>query len=278
MAAYRCVRRAIALSLMSTATMGQAATEWVGRFPAGAAGLPEPWRVQQLDERIAPTQYALKTWDGVVAVEAVAERSMALLGRPLDIDLEATPHLCWLWRVDAPLATADMRTKAGDDYAARVYLSFRIAPEALGLGTRAKLALARSIYGDQVPDAALNYVWDNRQPVGTSMPNAYTDRTRMIVLRSGTGDAGGWVIERRDVADDFKRAFGEVPAQLSGIALASDTDNTGERARARFGEFRFVSQDKPWVPPETGRERSPVSAGGLRPAGGADAARRRFWM
>ncbi|MFB1031822.1 MAG: DUF3047 domain-containing protein, partial [Thauera sp.] len=160
MAAYRCVRRAIALSLMSTATMGQAATEWVGRFPAGAAGLPEPWRVQQLDERIAPTRDALKTWDGVVAVEAVAERSMALLGRPLDIDLEATPHLCWLWRVDAPLATADMRTKAGDDYAARVYLSFRIAPEALGLGTRAKLALARSIYGDQVPDAALNYVWD----------------------------------------------------------------------------------------------------------------------
>ena len=31
---------------------------------------------------------------------------MALLGRPLDVDLEATPQLCWLWRVDAPLATA----------------------------------------------------------------------------------------------------------------------------------------------------------------------------
>ena len=107
-----------------------------------------------------------------------------------------------------------------------------------------------------MPDAALNYVWDNRQPVGTSMPNAYTDRTRMIVLRSGTGDAGGWVIERRDVADDFKRAFGEVPAQLSGIALASDTDNTGERARAGFAEFRFVSQDEPCVPPDTGRQPS----------------------
>ena len=248
MPATRCARWVIALSPIFTATMGHAATEWVGRFPAGAAGLPEPWRVQQLDERIAPTHYALKTWDGVVAVEAVAERSMALLGRPLDIDLEATPHLCWLWRVDAPLATADMRTKAGDDYAARVYLSFRIAPEALGLGTRAKLALARSIYGDQVPDAALNYVWDNRQPVGTVMPNAYTDRTRMVVLRSGAGDAGGWVMERRDVAEDFERAFGALPAQLSGIALASDTDNTGESARAGFAEFRFVSREEECVP------------------------------
>ncbi len=206
MPADTCMRWALALSLMCSATVAQAATVWVGRFPAGASGLPEPWRVQQLDARVAPTRYTLKTWNGVVAIEAVAERSMALLGRPLEVDLEATPHLCWLWRVDAPLVTADMRTKAGDDYAARVYVSFKVAPEALGLGTRAKLALARSIYGDQVPDAALNYVWDNRQPVGTLMPNAYTDRTRMIVLRSGAGDAGAWVVERRDVAEDFKRA------------------------------------------------------------------------
>ena len=249
-----CARWALALSLMCTVTVGHSATEWVGRFPAGAAGLPEPWRVQQLDERIAPTQYALKTWDGVAAIEAVAERSMALLGRPIDIDLEATPHLCWLWRVDAPLATADMTTKAGDDYAARVYVRFKVAPEALGFGTRAKLALARSIYGDQVPDAALNYVWDNRQPVGTLRPNAYTDRTRMLVLRSGAGDAGGWVMERRDVAEDFKRAFGALPARLSGIALASDTDNTGESARAGFAEFRFVSRDETCVAPDAGRQ------------------------
>lgn len=246
-----CARWAIVLSLSGTAAVAQPATVWVGGFPAGESGLPEPWRVQQLDERIAPTRYTLKTWDGVVAVEAVAERSMALLGRPLDIDLEATPHLCWLWRVDAPLVSADMTTKAGDDYAARVYLSFRVAPEALGYGIRAKLALARSIYGDQVPDAALNYVWDNRQPVGTLMANAYTDRTRMVVLRSGAGDAGDWVMERRDVASDFKRAFGDLPAKLTGLALASDTDNTGERARAGFAAFRFVSREEDCVAPDS---------------------------
>ena len=83
------------------------------------------------------------------------------------------------------------------------------------------------------------------------MPNAYTDRTRMIVLRSGAGDAGGWVMERRDVAEDFERAFGALPAQLSGIALASDTDNTGESARAGFAEFRFVSREEECVPPDT---------------------------
>lgn len=236
-------RGALALCLACLTPATLAAPIWVGRFPAGGGVLPAPWDIRQLDDRVAPTRYALRTWDGVAAVEATAERSMTLLGRPLDIDLAATPHLCWLWRIDAPLVSADMTRKSGDDYAARVYLTFQVAPEALEIGTRAKLALARTLYGDRVPDAALNYVWDNRQPVGTLRDNAYTDRARMIVLRSGAGDTGRWLLERRDVAADFRRAFGDLPARLTGLAVASDTDNTGERAHAGFAEFRFVAAD-----------------------------------
>jgi hypothetical protein len=95
-----------------------------------------------------------------------------------------------------------------------------------------------------VPDAALNYVWDNKHPVGTLQDNAYTDRTRMLVLRSGNGKAGAWVQERRHVGKDFQRAFGDVGGKLSGIALASDTDNTGEEAHAGFADFRFVAADE----------------------------------
>jgi hypothetical protein len=54
----------------------------------------------------------------------------------------------------------------------------------LGFATRTKLALARALRGDQVPDAAINYVWDNRSPVGTMLPNAYTERAMMWVLRN----------------------------------------------------------------------------------------------
>ncbi|MBM3535796.1 MAG: DUF3047 domain-containing protein, partial [Alphaproteobacteria bacterium] len=63
---------------------------------------------------------------------------------------------------------------------------------------------------------------------------------RMLVLRSGAADAGRWVEERRDVAADFRAAFGHAPLRLTGLALASDTDNTGEEARAGFADFRFV--------------------------------------
>lgn len=217
---------------------------WVGRFPESGA-IPAPWQIEHLNKDFAPTRYGLRAWDGVAAVEAHAEKSMALLARPVEVDLAKTPMLCWRWRVDAPLKSADMTTKAGDDYAARVYLSYAVPPDTLGLGTRLALKLARALRGDQVPDAAVNYVWDNTHPIGTWQANAYTDRARMLVLRTGSADAGRWVTERRDVAADFHQAFGHAPRRLTGVAVASDTDNTGETAHAGFAEFAFVAREAP---------------------------------
>jgi hypothetical protein len=216
---------------------------WVGRFDGSAGGLPAGWKVEHLNPRFPATEYRQRSWDGVAAVEAMALGSMALLVRPLAVDLEITPVLCWRWRIDAPLLTADLGSKAGDDYAARVYLSFSVPPAALGLATRSKLAIARSLWGASLPDAAINYVWDNRYPIGTLRANAYTDRAQLLVLESGAERAGHWVAERRDVSSDLHRAFGDLPARLTGLAIASDTDNTGESARAGFADFHFVARD-----------------------------------
>lgn len=228
--------------LLLVPTLACAEPVWVGRFPDSGA-IPAPWQIEHLNKDFAPTRYGLRVWDGVAAVEAHAEKSMALLARPVEVDLQRTPILCWRWRVDAPLQAAEMATKAGDDYAARVYLSFEVPPDTLGLGTRLALKLARAVRGKQVPDAAVNYVWDNTHPVGTWQANAYTDRARMLVLRTGAADAGRWVAERRDVAADFAKAFGHAPRRLTGVAVASDTDNTGETAHAGFAEFAFVERE-----------------------------------
>jgi hypothetical protein len=216
----------------------------VGAF-SGQGAPPTPWRVVQLDRKRAPTAYRQATVAGRGAVEARANNSMALLARPLTVDLDATPILCWRWFVDAPVANADMRKKAGDDYAARVYVAFDMPDEALGAGTRMKLGLARRLYGPDVPDAALNYVWDNRHPVGTRAKSAYTDRAELIVAESGGATAGRWVSERADVAADFARAFGGKPGRPIQLAIASDTDNTGSMARAAFADLRFVAQGAP---------------------------------
>lgn len=235
--------RRIAVPLVAlAATAVGAETQWLGRFDGGDPAIPAPWKVERIDQRVPPTGYAVREWDGVGAVEAHADKSMALLGRPVDVDLQATPILCWKWRIDAPVASADMTKKSGDDYAARVYLNFDVPEDQLDFATRTKLALGRIRYGDHLPGAAINYIWDNRHAVGTWQANVYTDRARMLVLRSGAEDAGRWVTERRDVRQDFRAAFGEISGRLKSIALATDTDNTGETAHAGFADFRLVVQ------------------------------------
>lgn len=212
---------------------------WVGRFEGD-----EPWREVRVRPGLKPNSFHRRLWDGRRALEVVSSSSMSLMARPLAVDLSRTPVLCWRWRVDAPLSAADMRTRQGDDYAARLYISLSIPASEQGLVLETQLRLARSIWGPDVPDAAINYVWDNRQPVGTERPNAYTSRTTMIVLRSGAADAGQWVQERRHVARDAARWYGPRAAAVQ-LAVTADTDNTGETARAGFAGLHFVAEDAP---------------------------------
>jgi len=233
---------ALWLATAPPAAADPAGPAWVGRFTDGLAD----WREIQLDTKVARNTFRTLDWDGVPAVEVQSRRAMSLLARPVSVDLAATPVLCWRWRVDAPLTSSDMATRQGDDYAARVYVSLAIPRAEQGIALRAQLAMARAIWGADVPDAALNYVWDNRQPVGTVRPNAYTDRAMMIVQRSGAADAGGWVWERRDVAADARAHFGP-SAGVVQLAITADTDNTGESARAGFADLHFVSRSSPCV-------------------------------
>jgi hypothetical protein len=115
--------------------------------------------------------------------------------------------------------------------------------ERLSIVERGKILLARSIAGEMVPAAALCYVWDSTLAEGTTLWNAYTDRVRMIVVESGPRRLGQWVVEERDVEADFRMAFGEAPPPVSGIAIAADTDQTGETVRSWIGDIGFFGRD-----------------------------------
>lgn len=213
---------------------------WVGRF----AKDHDAWREVRLEPDLTPNEFQYREWDGVQALEVRSASGMSLMARPLDVDLEATPVLCWRWRVAASIAEADMRQRQGDDYAARVYVSFELPEAAMGFGLKARLALARAVWGPDLPDAAVNYVWDNRNPPGTEQANAYTDRAMMVVLRTGDAEAGQWVWERRNVKTDVSRLFAP-GARAVQLAVTADTDNTGTSAHAGFADFHFVREGSP---------------------------------
>ncbi|MEO5628134.1 MAG: DUF3047 domain-containing protein, partial [Thermomonas sp.] len=136
---------------------------------------------------------------------------------------------------------ADLTSKAGDDYAARLYVFFDRKPAQMSFGERIAYKLGRARFGDQIPSAALCYVWDNKQPVGSIRDNAYTGFVKMVVATSGKARQGQWVTLQRDVAADYKRAFGTAPPRITGIAIAVDTDNSGESTISYFGDIRFAA-------------------------------------
>lgn len=228
--------QAMMAALIAAVVVGQFSTE---------GPVPVPWQIAPVSKKVPATRYRVVRIDGVTAVEGHAQASMALLARPVTVDLAATPILCWRWRITVPVAGADLRRKAGDDYAARVYVGFDIPDGQLGLGTRMKLSLARKLFMGPIPDAALNYVWDNVHPVGTTAPNAYTDRAQMVVAQSGAANAGRWVEQRADLARDYARAFPGTTGSPTSVAVAVDTDQTGGTATSWFADLHLTARDQP---------------------------------
>jgi hypothetical protein len=238
----RVVIRAPLAALLLAFSFVAAAQTAIAPFPVPAPSeLPAPWHLQPLP-RAAASDIRLVGDNGSTVLQARASNSAGAAVHPLAAPAQGT-LLAWRWKIDHPVASADMDARNGDDFAARVYVFFDVPVEAIPLAQRVKIVLARLLYGAELPTAAICYVWDNRHAPGTSRWSPYTDRVRVVVLRSGSADAGAWKEESRDLAADFIAAFGSqwkrpVPA-ITGIALGNDTDQTGESATAWFADVRL---------------------------------------
>jgi len=216
----------------------------IAPFSAAAPGdeLPSPWVRQALPRVERENRFDLIEDGGQVVLRVRSEAAASTVLHPLDVDPATTPILEWRWKVSNVVAASDFTHKRGDDYAARVYVLFDYPVERLPFGERIKIRFARTLYGPDLPAAAIAYVWGTAQPAGATGPNPYTDRTHMIVVESGAARAGEWVGVRRDVAADFEAAFGEPAPRIVGIAVSADTDNTGEAVTAWFGDLRFIGR------------------------------------
>lgn len=227
------------LFAITCATTLAASASTIGDFSSmspDAERFGDGWTLTTLKD-ITPTRFDLVDVDGQVVVRASADNAAASLARTVRRELTAEPVLRWRWRIDRVVEKSDIATKQGDDFAARLYVFFDYPLDHLSLVERTKLKLARWWYGDQVPAAALCYVWANRERPGTETWNAYTSRARMIVLRNADSGVGEWADERRNLAVDFRNAFGDVAPAVTGFAIAADTDQTGESVTAWFGDI-----------------------------------------
>lgn len=210
-------RLSLLLFLTATATIALAGELPVSRFASeGLAG----WETKSFKGK---TDYRLVQDEGRSVVKAHSRAAASGLIRKLKLDPGRYRYLRWSWKVAGAVKEGDERTKAGDDYAARVYVLF---PGRYFWQTR-----------------AINYIWANRLPKGESTVSAYTSNSMMVAVESGPERVGRWVSEERDILADYRRLFGEEPREIGAIAIMTDTDNTGGEATAWYGEIS-ISSDK----------------------------------
>lgn len=213
----------------------------VGKFSASRPGSAQTdgWKPLMFKKIPKPTAYQLVSDGSAVVVKATSEAGASGLTKEVKIDPSIFPVVQWRWKVENLLVRSDVTRKSGDDYPARLYITFEYDPDKVSFGRKLKYNAGRALFGE-IPIAALNYIWDTKTPPGTVVDNAYTDFAKMIVVESGAEKVGVWVEESRNVYQDYKQAFGEDPSFINGVAIMTDTDNTKERAVAYYGDIRFV--------------------------------------
>jgi hypothetical protein len=199
------------------------------------------WESMTFKKIEAHTHYALVSDHGRTVLKADSRASASGLVRKVSLRPGDYPWITWSWKVSNILEKGDVREKSGDDYAARIYITFAEDPATLSFFKRTKMAAIKLLYGETPPSAALAYVWGNRAAVGSIHPNPYTDRVQMIVIESGPAHVNQWRSARRNMVEDFHTAFGTAPPPLSAIAVMTDTDNTGEAAMAWYGDIILAS-------------------------------------
>lgn len=169
------------------------------------------------------TEYRIEENSGRLALRAVSAGQASGLYREIRVDLTETPDIRWSWKVDNILEGIDERTRAGDDFPARVYVV--VSGGALFWRTR-----------------SLVYVWSSHQPVDSLWENPYTGNARHIAVRSGPEQTGQWLEENRNLREDWERAFGDTIDGIDAVAVMTDTDDSGLAASAWYGDIVFSSQ------------------------------------
>ncbi len=197
---------------------GLACFAWAGALPSiFEPGLPG-WQEKEFAGRTVytplPQEKLLLAESGGTASGLFFEQS---------VDVRTTPWLNWSWRVENVLSGVNEREKSGDDYPARIYVV-----------AKGGLAFWKT--------RALSYVWASALPAGSMWPNAFTANAHMIAVRGGKEGLGRMLSEKRNIREDWMRAFGEDIETIDAVAIMTDTDNSGQKARAWYGQPFFSAR------------------------------------
>ena len=239
----RYLTAALALSLMAALAQADSTKNSLITAFSTITSLEDGWEPMEFPKIDRHSRYQLTDDNGEQVVKATTDNSASGLIARVSVEPGDSLILRWRWKVSNVYEQGNARKKEGDDYPARIYVAFEFEPDEAGFFERAKRKTVEVVFGEELPGNALNYIWANRLPVGEIIANPFTDTTMMVAVNSGTANTGEWVTVERDIVADYRKAFGREPPKLVGVAIMSDSDNTGASATAWYGDVRLVKPD-----------------------------------
>ena len=193
--------------------------------------LPANWKLDGKKFMVPMTTFRVEdapgksTYGRVLAVDS-RRSSGALITMP-GVDLKKYPILRWRWRVKKLPPGADGRTDKDD--------------QAVGIYFGAGGALSRK---------TIAYRWETLTPVGTEGTARYGGgivKVKYQCLRNQDSPRDEWIEEERNVAEDFRKAYGYLPeADQYVISVSGNSQYTKSDALAEIDYLELA--DKPRNP------------------------------
>jgi hypothetical protein len=180
-----------------------------------AGRLPSDWQIKVIHGK--PDVSACKD-DDVACIHMRSVKSSFGLEKTLDVDPSQMPFLTWRWKVTQLPAGGDFRRASTDDQAAQVLVAF-------------------------TDRRVVSYIWDTSAPQGTMENASWIPLVHVfdVVCESGAAQANRWVGEVRNVAADYRRAYGKPAPHVKGVRIQINSQHTATVAESYFGEVAFRS-------------------------------------
>ncbi|MEH6577864.1 MAG: DUF3047 domain-containing protein [Amphritea sp.] len=174
---------------------------------------------QWLEQSFAgSTRYQLITDETGPVLMAKSEATASGLYFKKTLSITPDTTLEWRWKIGNIYQNIDERSKAGDDFPARIYVIVSDGPFFWQKRT-------------------LVYVWSSYQPIDTRWVNPFTSRAIMWAVESGAEKQNQWISYHRNLYWDLKTVFGRHYNQIEAIAIMSDSDNSQQSATAWYGDI-----------------------------------------
>lgn len=209
----------LALVLAAGVAMADDAAAWRQTFST----TPKDWEIQG-KPGVANAVFAGGYEDGTNRVLRMTsdKASATFKSGKLTIDLNKTPMMRWRWKAVKLPDGADGSKASLDDQAIGLYVSSG------GMFSQKSVALR----------------WETETPKEACGRAKYAGGVVSIfwkcVRNKSDVNADGWYIDEANVAEIFKKEFGEIPSKI-GLGVSCNSQYTGTKAEALLDWVEFVS-------------------------------------